>query len=150
MLSCQSCARAVAAWIFAGLLATQPAFSQTRLPETPAASSVINAQPTHALSGDFQKRLAHMTKRYKLTVPQQAQVQSILLKEQQDQQTVSADRYMSGKDRHEEQASLFEADQQKIRAVLTPHQQRKFDADEKRRAWMGGRLPNPNPGPPPF
>jgi hypothetical protein len=54
---------------------------------------------------------------------------------------------MSDKDKREEQASLFDASQQKIGALLTKPQKHKFAADEKRRAWMNGRLPNPNPGP---
>lgn len=88
-----------------------------------------------------------MTKRYKLTPEQQNQVKAILWKEQQDTQTVNADTYMSPRDKRDEVANLYEASQQKIGAILSRQQKRKFDADEKRRAWMEGRLPNPNPGP---
>jgi Spy/CpxP family protein refolding chaperone len=88
-----------------------------------------------------------MSKRYSLTPEQQAQVKSILFKEEQDIQTVSADTSMSGGNKHEEAASLHDASQQKIGAILTRKQKHKFDADEKRRAWMDGRLPEPNPGP---
>ena len=42
-------------------------------------------------------------------------------------------------------ASVHEASQHKIEAILTDQQRHKFDADlrkmEKRRAWMDGRLP---------
>ena len=89
-----------------------------------------------------------MTRRYKLTAEQQTQVKTILIKEQQDMQTVLADTYMSVGNRREEVASLHEASQQKIGAVLDKKQKRKFDSDEKRRAWMDGRMRNPNPGPP--
>jgi len=88
-----------------------------------------------------------MSKRYKLTPEQQAQVRSILFKEEQDMQTVSADTFMSGGNKREEAASLHDASQQTIAAVLTKKQKHTFDVDEKRRAWMDGRLPEPNPGP---
>ena len=61
-------------------------------------------------------------------------------------QTVSANTYMSAENKGEV-ATLHEASQQKIDAILTTKQKHKFDADEKRRAWMDGRLPAPNPGP---
>lgn len=96
----------------------------------------------------LEKRLAHMTKRYKLTADQQRQIQSILQKEQQDAQLVNSDTFMSRGDRREETSNVFEASQQKIGAILTDRQRRKFDADEKVRAREEGRLPWPNPGPP--
>ena len=145
MLICQSHIGAVAVWIMAGLLMAQPVLSQASAAATAASSG--KADSSTVLTKGFQKRFTHMSKRYKLTAEQQAQVRSILLKEQQDQQTAFADSYMPRKEKREEQASLFEASQQKIGAILTTKQKRKFDADEKRRAWMDGRIPNPNPGP---
>jgi hypothetical protein len=146
VLICRNCARAVAVQIVAGLLMAQPVFPQTKLAETPPSSSV-NTPSSAALTKNFEKRFTHLRKRYKLTAAQQPEVQSILLAEQDDQQTASGDKFMSSKDKREEWASLFEASQEKIRTVLTTQQQRKFDADEKRRAWTNGRIPNPNPGP---
>ena len=75
------------------------------------------------------------------------ELKAILLKEQEDTQTVTADTFMPAGNKREEIASLHEASQQKIGAILDEKQKRKFDGDEKRRAWMGGRLPEPNPGP---
>jgi hypothetical protein len=145
MLIRRTCIRAVAVWMTAGFLMASPVLSQAGI-RNPASS--VKADSSAALKKDFQKRFSHMSKRYKLTATQQVQLRSILLKEQQDQQTVFADSYMSRKDKREEQAKLFEASQQKIRVILTIPQRHKFDADERRRAWMDGRLPNPNPGPP--
>ncbi len=88
-----------------------------------------------------------MTRRYRLTPEQQAQVRSILFKEEQDIQTVSADSFMSRGNKREEVVSLHDASQQKIATMLNKQQRHKFDSDEKTRAWMEGRLPNPNPGP---
>lgn len=141
----QSLIRRLAVWLLAALLLGLPILAQENLP--PANTPQSNLHPSVPLAKEFQKRLTHMTKRYRLTAEQRAQVHSILLKEQQDQHTISADRYMSGKDKDEERASLFEASQREVGALLTTQQKRKFDADEKRRAWMDGRLPEPNPGP---
>jgi Spy/CpxP family protein refolding chaperone len=135
-----------------GLLATEVLFAQqpgaapeqrSPLPAAPQMSD-LSAGP---LSKKSEKRLAHMSKRYRLTPEQQAQVRSILLKEQQDIQPVAAARFMSKGNKREEAAGLHDASQEKIAAVLTRKQKHKFDADEKRRAWMDGRLPEPNPGP---
>jgi hypothetical protein len=62
-------------------------------------------------------------------------------------QLVHSDKFLSHADRSEEMASVHEASQQKIGAILTDQQRHKFDADEQRRAWMEGRMPEPNPGP---
>lgn len=107
----------------------------------------VSLPHNHPLSTKMQKRFAHMTKRYKLTAEQQAQLRAILLKEQQDQQTASADNYMSRANKQDEFADLHETSQEKIGSILDKKQKRKFDADEKTRAWMDGRLPEPNPGP---
>ena len=54
---------------------------------------------------------------------------------------------MSRANWREEESSVFEFSQKKIGTILTDQQRHKFDADEKRRAWMDGRVPEPNPGP---
>jgi hypothetical protein len=92
------------------------------------------------LSKKFYKRLIRATKRYKLTTKQQAQVQSILQREQYHNEVVTADKLMSGKDKREEQAGLFEESQRQIGAILNKQQKRKFNKDEKTRAWMDGRI----------
>jgi hypothetical protein len=97
-----------------------------------------NGRSVASLSKKFEKRFAHMTTRYKLTTEQQARVKAILLKEQEDTQTVTADTFMPTGNKREEIASLHEASQQKIGTILDEKQKRKFDGDEKRRAWMDG------------
>jgi hypothetical protein len=115
------------------------------LPAPNTATSVSSCE--EPLPKKFHKRLTQATKRYKLTAEQQAQVRSILKREQADDQVVNADELMSGRDKRKEQARLFEESQQRIGAILDKQQKRKFDKDETTRAWMDGRLPNPNPGP---
>jgi hypothetical protein len=129
-------------FVSALLLAQQAPDGPRRIVPPPSISSY-----EEPLSKKFDERLIRATKRYKLTAPQQVQVQSILQQEQADDQVVNADTLMSRKDKSEEQARLFEESQQRIGAILNKHQKRKFDADEKTRAWMDGRLPNPNRGP---
>lgn len=135
--------------VLIGSLITGVMFAQqtTAAQEQNTPLQTASSFSTGSLSQIYEKRLAHMSKRYRLTLEQQAQVRSMLFKEQQDMQTVSADSFMSGGNKREEIASLHDASQQKIGAILTTKQKHKFDADEKRRAWMDGRLPEPNPGP---
>jgi hypothetical protein len=133
--------------VVAGIFANGVLFAQQTATAPAWASLQASAQSAGSLSKKVEKQFTHMTKRYKLTAEQQTRVKTILMKEQQDTQTVSADTYMSVGNRRQEVASLHEASQQKIGALLNKKQKRKFDSDEKRRAWMDGRLPNPNPGP---
>jgi hypothetical protein len=134
-----------------GLLATSVMLAQAPNSAsesgTPDDSSGLLSHQAVARSTKLDKQLAHMSKRYALTTDQQAQVKTILMKELQDTQTLSADTYMSAANRRDEVATLHESSQQKIGAILTAKQKHKFDADEKRRAWMDGRLSEPNPGP---
>ena len=139
-------------FVLIGLLATEVLVAQRpgAAPELRPPSPVTPQIGDHTagpLSKKSEKRLVHMSKRYRLTPEQEAQVRSILLKGEQDIQTVAAARFMSNGDKREEAVGLHDASQQKIAAVLTDRQRHKFDVDEKRRAWMDGRLPEPNPGP---
>lgn len=137
----QLCNLALTGLLAAGVMSA-PQRQSTQVPASGGAAVVAS------LSAKFDKRLTHMTRRYKLTADQQSQMQAILLDQQQDMQTVGADTYMSAANKRAEVATLHEASQQEIRAILNEKQKRKFDADERRRAWMDGRLPEPNPGPP--
>lgn len=139
--------------IFIGLSAAAALFAYAQV----SAQEIITAQTTQmgtpltrndVFTMKFQKRFVHMTKRYKLTAEQQRQLKSILWKEQQDRQTVTADTYMSPGNKQDELLELHEVSQQKIGSILDKKQKHKFDFDEKNRAWMDGRLPEPNPGPP--
>jgi Spy/CpxP family protein refolding chaperone len=135
-----------------GLLAAGVMLAQEPLAVPGPGAAQVDASASSQLTGDrdrnIEKRLAHMTRRYKLTADQQTQIRSILEKEQRDVQLVHADTFMSRSNRREETVSVQEASQKKIAAILTDRQRHKFDAEEKRRAWMDGRLPEPNPGPP--
>jgi hypothetical protein len=128
------------------LFAQQAPDGPSRIVPAPNAAAAISSYQK-PLSKKFYKRLNRAIERYKLNAQQQARVRSILQREQYDDDIVTADKVMSGKNKRDEQAELFEESQRQIGAILDKRQKRKFDKDEKTRAWMDGRLPNPNPGP---
>jgi protein CpxP len=102
---------------------------------------------------DPDQRLAHMTKRYKLTADQQSQIKPILQDEQQQMQAMRADTSTSRDDKHAKMMSMHQENQQKIEAVLTDQQKQKFEADQQkmqqRRAEHGGGAPPADAGQPP-
>jgi hypothetical protein len=145
----QFCSFVLTGLLTAGvMLAQEPAVGSGQAAASQVGVGGVSNRHDSDRSKKLDKRLVHMSKRYKLTADQQSQIKSILQKEQRDAQLVNLDTFMSPRDRHEEMASVFEASQQKIGAILDKKQKRKFDGDEQRRAWMDGRLPEPNPGPP--
>lgn len=81
---------------------------------------------------DPDARLAHMTKRYKLTADQQSQIKPILQDEQQQMQSMHSDTSMSRDDKRSKMMSLHESNNQKIEAVLTDEQKQKFEADQQK------------------
>jgi len=81
---------------------------------------------------DPDARLAHMTKRYKLTADQQSQIKPILQDEQQQMQSMHSDTSMSRDDKRAKMQSIHQADTQKIEAVLTDEQKQKFEADQQK------------------
>jgi Spy/CpxP family protein refolding chaperone len=81
---------------------------------------------------DPDQRLAHMTKRYKLTADQQSQIKPILQDEQQQMQSMRSDTTSSREDKRSKMQSMHQASQQKIEAVLTDEQKQKFEADQQK------------------
>jgi Spy/CpxP family protein refolding chaperone len=81
---------------------------------------------------DADQRLAHMTKRYKLTADQQSQIKPILQDEQQQMESMHSDTSTSRQDKMAKMKSMHEADTQKIEAVLNDDQKQKYEADQKK------------------
>ena len=81
---------------------------------------------------DPDQRLAHMTKRYKLTADQQSQIKPILQDEQQQMQGMRSDTSTSRDDKRAKMQSMHQASTQKIEAVLTDEQKQKFEADQQK------------------
>jgi periplasmic protein CpxP/Spy len=99
---------------------------------------------------DPDQRLAHMTKHYKLTSDQQSQIKPLLQDEQQQMQSMRGDTSMSRDDKRAKMLSMHQATQQKIEAILTEDQRKKFDEDQKkmqeRRAEHMGGMHGDGPG----
>jgi protein CpxP len=81
---------------------------------------------------DPDKMLDHMTKRYNLTSDQQNQIRPILQDQQQQMQSLRGDTSISREDKMAKVRSMHQASQQKIEAVLTDDQRKKFDADQNK------------------
>jgi protein CpxP len=146
------------------LLATTGALYAQEPASPPPDGSTAQQDSDHGMGGgrhggrgmDPDKTLDHMTKRYDLTSDQQNQIRPILQDQQQQMQSLRGDTSMSREDKMAKMRSMHQASQQKIEAVLTDDQRKKFDADQKkmeehRAEHMGGGQGGPGDtgGPPP-
>jgi Spy/CpxP family protein refolding chaperone len=76
------------------------------------------------------RRLVHMTIRYKLTGEQQSQIKPILQEEQQQLKSLRTDSSASRDEKRTKMQSIRQASQEKIAAILTDSQRQEFNADE--------------------
>jgi Spy/CpxP family protein refolding chaperone len=151
--------RQLCSLVLTGLLATGVMLAQEpgSAPEQGAPQAEGGGMGGHRGGGnmmDPDQRLAHMTKRYKLTADQQSQIKPILQDEQQQMQAMRADTSASRDDKRAKMQSMHQASQQKIEAVLTDEQRQKFDADQqkmqqRRAEHGGGGAPPPDASQPP-
>jgi protein CpxP len=127
--------RQLCSFVLTGLLATGVMLAQEpgSAPEqgAPQAEGGMGGHGGHGMM-DPDQRLAHMTKRYKLTADQQSQIKPILQDEQQQMQAMRADTSTSREDKHAKMMSMHQENQQKIEAVLTDQQKQKFEADQQK------------------
>lgn len=98
---------------------------------------------------DPDARLAHMTKRYKLTADQQSQIKPILQDEQQQMQSLRGDTSASRDDKMAKMKGIHDASTQKIEAVLTDQQKQKFEADQQKMQERRAQHMQGGPGGPP-
>jgi len=88
---------------------------------------------------DPAQRLAHLTKALDLTSDQQAKIKGILEDEQKQAQAIFQEGSGAQEDRRSKMMALRQQTSSQIRGVLTPDQQKKFDAMEMRQQdHMGG------------
>jgi protein CpxP len=144
-----------------GLLATGALYAQEPAAAPPADSGMAQQDSDQGTGGrhgghgmDPVKTLDRMTRRYNLTSDQQNQIRPILQDQQQQMQSLRADTSMSRGDRVAKMRSMHQESAQKIEAVLTDDQRKKFDADQKkmdehRAERMGGGQGDMGGGPPP-
>jgi protein CpxP len=128
--------RQLCSLVLTGLLATGVMLAQEpgSAPEQGAPQAEGGGMGGHRGGGmlDPDQRLAHMTKRYKLTADQQSQIKPILQDEQQQMQSMRSDTTSSREDKRAKMQSMHQASTQKIEAVLTDEQRQKFDADQQK------------------
>jgi protein CpxP len=129
--------RQLCSLVLTGLLATGVMLAQEpgSAPDQNAPQAEGGGMGGHGGRGmmmDPDQRLAHMTKRYKLTADQQSQIKPILQDEQQQMQSMRSDTTSSREDKMAKMKSTHEASSQKIEAVLTDEQKQKYEADEQK------------------
>ena len=129
--------RQLCSLVLTGLLATGVMLAQEpgSAPDQSAPQAEGGGMGGHRGGGmmmDPDQRLAHMTKRYKLTADQQSQIKPILQDEQQPMQSMRSDTTSSREDKRAKMQSMHQASTQKIEAVLTDDQKQKFEADQQK------------------
>ena len=129
--------RQLCSLVLTGLLATGVMLAQEpgSAPDQNAPQAEGGGMGSHGGRGmmmDPDQRLAHMTKRYKLTADQQSQIKPILQDEQQQMQSMRSDTTSSREDKRAKMQSMHQASTQKIEAVLTDDQKQKFEADQQK------------------
>jgi Spy/CpxP family protein refolding chaperone len=130
MMKRQLCSLVLTGFLATGVMLAQEAGSAPEQNAPQAEGGGMGHHGGHMMDPD--QRLAHMTKRYKLTADQQSQIKPILQDEQQQMQSMRSDTSTSREDKRAKMQSMHEADQQKIEAVLTDEQKQKFEADQQK------------------
>jgi Spy/CpxP family protein refolding chaperone len=102
---------------------------------------------------DPEHRVEMMQRRLGLNDSQTAQVRQIFKESQAQMEALRSNASMAPEDRRAQMMTLHQGEQARIRAVLTPDQQAKFDAmqqrmRERRAAGEGESAPEPPPPPP--
>ncbi len=92
----------------------------------------------HGMMISPDQRLQHMTKTLNLTEDQQQKIKPILEQEQQQMQSLHQDTSMSQPDRMSKMREMRQSTNEQIKAVLTPDQQKKWEADMQNRRMHGG------------
>ena len=99
---------------------------------------------------DPERRVEQMQRRLNLNDSQTAQVRQILTESRAQMETIRTNEQLGPQDRRAQMMTLHQGEQARIRAVLTPDQQAKYDAmqekmRERRAAGEGESAPPPPP-----
>lgn len=84
-------------------------------------------------------RLARMTKQLKLTDEQQAKIKPIFEEQHQKMMELRQDTSMSREDRFAKFREIREKSREKMKEILTPEQQKKWQQMQQRRRGRGGQ-----------
>jgi Spy/CpxP family protein refolding chaperone len=95
--------------------------------EQAPAASAPQAQTPGQRQFDPNRQVRQMTKKLNLTADQQQQLLPILTERNQQMQAIRNDNSLSRQDRHAKMLAVREDNQNKIKALLTPDQQKAYD-----------------------
>jgi len=126
-------------------------------PPAPGAPAPDAAQPNQpgwrGRRMDPGQRLQHLTEALGLSEDQQAKIKAIFKEEVEKRRAIMDDTSLSREDLRAKMMDLGQEMQARLRALLTPEQQQKFDAMPRPGRWMRGEGPGhggpPPPAPPP-
>ena len=111
---------------FSGL--TMLAAPQEQQQQAPAVAAPQQAQAEgQHRQFDPNRQVRHMAKKLNLTADQQQQLLPILTERNQQMQAIRNDSSLSQQDRHAKMLAAREDSQSKIKALLTPDQQKTYD-----------------------
>ncbi len=100
---------------------------------------------------DPERRLQMMQRRLELNDSQTAQIRQIFAESRAQMETLRSNASLAPEDRRAQMMTLHQGEQSRIRAVLTPEQQTKYDAMQarmrERRGDDGGQGAPPPPPP---
>ncbi len=98
---------------------------------------------------DPAERLRHMTEVLGLTDGQQAQMKAIFKDEMEKRRAIMEDESLAPEDRRAKMMALGQDMRTRLRALLTPEQQQKFDAMPRPGRGPRGEVPSGDAPPPP-
>lgn len=133
-----------------GLMVSSAVAQQDAAPPPPPAGQQQGPPMGGPHGMDPARRAAMMQRHLDLTAGQTAQVQQIFTEEQAKMESLRTDTTLAPADRRTQMMGLHQGVQTRIRAVLTPDQQAKFDAMQARmrERRMGGANQSAPPPPP--
>jgi periplasmic protein CpxP/Spy len=117
-----------------GLLYAAPAVvaqNNATDPQAPAAGAPADRGPGHRHM-DPQRRSQMLGRKLNLSSDQQAKVQDILQSAHSDMEKVRSDSSLAAADRRAKMMDIHKSSSDQIRALLTPDQQKKWDAMQAR------------------
>ena len=149
---------AVIGMLSAGL-GLSAAVAQQETAPPPPPDQQQQGPPPNGMQGprhmDPERRVEQMQRRLNLSDSQTAQVRQIFSESHGQMESIRSNASLAPEDRRAQMMSLHQGEQARIRAVLTPDQQAKFDAMQakmrERRAEEGGQgapVPPPPSGSP--
>jgi Spy/CpxP family protein refolding chaperone len=140
----------------AGLAMSAAVAQQEMAPPPPPDQQQQGTTPDGPMQGgprgmDHERRLEMMQRRLGLNDSQTAQVRQILTESRAQAETLRANESLAPRDRRTQRMTLRQGEQARIRALLTPEQQAKYDAMQEKmreRHAEGGGESAPPPPPP--